>query len=42
MSEDENHLLDSSGDRNANSPLSRQIKLTVDLDDLCATILAED
>lgn len=42
MSEDEDDLLDSTGDRDANSRLSCQIELTDALDGLRVTIAAED
>ena len=42
MSEDEDDLLDSSDDRNANSRLSCQIPFTDDLDGLKVTIAQED
>ena len=42
MSEDENDLLDSSGDRDATSRLSCQIQFTSALDGLKVTIAAED
>ena len=42
MSEDENDLLDSSSERDANSRLSCQVQMTDDLDGLRVTIAAED
>ena len=42
MSEDENDLLESTGDRNATSRLSCQILFGADLDGLRVTIAAED
>ncbi len=42
MSEDENDLLDSSGDRNDTSRLACQIPFGADLDGLKVTIAAED
>jgi 2Fe-2S ferredoxin len=42
MSEDENDLLESSSERDANSRLSCQVQMTDDLDGLRVTIAAED
>jgi len=42
MSADENDLLDSSDNRDANSRLSCQVKVTEDLDGLRVTIAQED
>ena len=42
MSEDENDLLDSTGDRDATSRLSCQIRFGPELDGLKVTIAAED
>ena len=42
MSEDENDLLESSSERDANSRLSCQVQMTNDLDGLRVTIAAED
>jgi len=42
MSEDENDLLDSSSERDANSRLSCQVPMTDELDGLRVTIAAED